>query len=1008
MVQAFVFGTQVLFQSPTDLTTELSTINGANTLRFALGSTQTSDVDTVSVDDDGITVTDAGNIIAGFSVANLGLGAGTYVVFPDAAVLPVDGGAGEVNALAQNEPALATVDANGVATFKVDTNVTNQSAVKGAVSLVVFKAPVAVRGADNSYVISSGVTDAGTNVDFAVTATDAVKRDVTVQAFVDDFDNNAINAGAEWTSKAVTASFVTRSDVTWTTSLTAPVIGDATLAATMTSSPMINGAENDDDSNFKIAFTRQGSDTVALSADATQSAVTGTWSASVTMALGGNDITSLNTTTGADTAGQNWGQLVAATAPNTTEISIAATGVVTVKTGAAHNLRSGDKITMTVNAADSAVDVAAEAAARTITVTGSDTFTYTVTETGTITAASKTAGLNAGTEFAIVTNGAGVEMVQRVFAGDYSAQAAIEDADGGDFFITGNKSSRGTAAQVAADTVITTAGSATVQGARVNNNTDTTTDAKVKAGALTAEVIATVVDADGVAVGAGRPVTYTQTASVATILVNGSDEPEALYTDANGQVKFTVTDTVGANGTTLTLAVTPEGVSGAQTNFTLAWETQAYTVYDLKTSQASLATDDRYVATGSSYTVGVLVADQWYQAAPADTYRLKVTGSGVTEGFPALTAGRADVVIADKGIGTSFQTNLVVQKLTAGTWADSTTVTLTTKTIAAASALVTLGADGSSLYGSTTADLADLVAAKALVERDTRVAFVAQPVYTNDVKITGKVTAKATGVSLNDAVVTVTGPSNILFSNGAVDARGSITLVADNNGEFVVTLYSTTAQTDTVITVTAAGASSTTKVSFTGIGVGEGTKLDVTAPANVRPASTFQVKAKLSDTFGNGVEAAAGRVKVTYTGPGIVFGTLPDKTDKNGELMFSVLLGSNDTGNVVVTVSYDQNGDADYVDAKDLNTTKTITVGTGAAAGTGKVNVGSFNGKLVVYASGLNGKRISWKVGGNWGSAVASSNYAIFNRPTPRAGVTVSVDIYVDGVKTLTKSVVTR
>jgi hypothetical protein len=204
------------------------------------------------------------------------------------------------------------------------------------------------------------------------------------------------------------------------------------------------------------------------------------------------------------------------------------------------------------------------------------------------------------------------------------------------------------------------------------------------------------------------------------------------------------------------------------------------------------------------------------------------------------------------------------------------------------------------------------------------------------------------------------------------------------------------------------GVSSTTKVTFTGIGAGEGTKLDVTTPANVKPASTFQVKAKLSDAYGNGVEAAAGRIKVTYTGPGIVFGTLPDKTDKNGELMFSVLLGSNDTGNVVVTVSYDQNGDADYVDAKDLNTTKTITVGTGAAAGTGKVNVGSFNGKLVVYASGLNGKRISWKVGGNWGSAVASSNYAIFNRPTPRAGVTVSVDIFVDGVKTLTKSVVTR
>jgi hypothetical protein len=107
-------------------------------------------------------------------------------------------------------------------------------------------------------------------------------------------------------------------------------------------------------------------------------------------------------------------------------------------------------------------------------------------------------------------------------------------------------------------------------------------------------------------------------------------------------------------------------------------------------------------------------------------------------------------------------------------------------------------------------------------------------------------------------------------------------------------------------------------------------------------------------------------------------------------------------------VSYDQNGDGDYVDAKDLNTTKTIVISASGTVSTGKVNVGSFNGKLVVYAAGLNGARISWKVGGVWGVGTATSNYAIFNRPTPRAGVTVSVDIYVNGVKTLTKSVLTR
>ena len=102
-------------------------------------------------------------------------------------------------------------------------------------------------------------------------------------------------------------------------------------------------------------------------------------------------------------------------------------------------------------------------------------------------------------------------------------------------------------------------------------------------------------------------------------------------------------------------------------------------------------------------------------------------------------------------------------------------------------------------------------------------------------------------------------------------------------------------------------------------------------------------------------------------------------------------------------------------DVPTAQTTLTASLelrGIGSAAPTpspmGTVNVGSFNGKLVVYASGLNGARISWKVGGVWGVGTATSNYSIFNRPTPRAGVTVSVDVYVNGVKTLTKSVVTR
>lgn len=39
-----------------------------------------------------------------------------------------------------------------------------------------------------------------------------------------------------------------------------------------------------------------------------------------------------------------------------------------------------------------------------------------------------------------------------------------------------------------------------------------------------------------------------------------------------------------------------------------------------------------------------------------------------------------------------------------------------------------------------------------------------------------------------------------------------------------------------------------------------------------------------------------------------------------------------------------------------------------------ELSVGFLNGRLVDYTSSLYGARISWKVVGNWGSAVATSN----------------------------------
>ena len=82
---------------------------------------------------------------------------------------------------------------------------------------------------------------------------------------------------------------------------------------------------------------------------------------------------------------------------------------------------------------------------------------------------------------------------------------------------------------------------------------------------------------------------------------------------------------------------------------------------------------------------------------------------------------------------------------------------------------------------------------------------------------------------------------------------------------------------------------------------------------------------------------------------------------------------------------------------------------TASEADGARVNVGSFNGKLVVYALGLDQSRITWKVGGIWGQDFAKGNTLNrFDRLTPRRGATVTVDIFVDGKRQLTKTVLTR
>ena len=73
-----------------------------------------------------------------------------------------------------------------------------------------------------------------------------------------------------------------------------------------------------------------------------------------------------------------------------------------------------------------------------------------------------------------------------------------------------------------------------------------------------------------------------------------------------------------------------------------------------------------------------------------------------------------------------------------------------------------------------------------------------------------------------------------------------------------------------------------------------------------------------------------------------------------------------------------------------------------------KLNAGSFNGYVAVYAKGHNGKTLSWKIAGKWFKTTITSDYQVFQRRTAAVGLDVNVHLYINSEKQTTKTVRTR
>jgi hypothetical protein len=539
-------------------------------------------------------------------------------------------------------------------------------------------------------------------------------------------------------------------------------------------------------------------------------------------------------------------------------------------------------------------------------------------------------------------------------------------------------------------------------------------------GTTTASAVVIVTDEDGDPVGAGVDITLSATkSSPGTVKVNGTTvgtSATAFYakTDASGRVTLSIENSSAVAAETVAITASSQGATASKT---FTYEDKNYTLHDLADATAANTARARVVASGASYTFNLLAQDQFKQAAGADV-RLLVTTEDRTVSqniVPLTAAGTATVVVADGGLGAGTFTDVKVgfQKLTNGVWATQTgddafqdwnndaaeddDLAKVVINYDSTAALLTLNANGANFPGSGTADNAALVAVAALKAIDLRNTAGIAGVYTS--AQTGTVSGQVTntfGVAKPGSSVTVSG-AGLLFNAGDIWALNSVTLLANATGQFSVTAFASTGGAK-VVTATVGSVSKTFTITFTGV-AGDAT-LTVTSPAAVKPASTFQVKAKIADTLGNGVNTAAGFVKVTYSGPGIVFGALPTETDANGELMFSVLLGSNDTGTVSVTVSYDQNADGDYLDAKDQSVTTTTEINaTGTASSAAKVNVGSFKGYVALYAKGYKGQKMTAIVAGKWIKVDSlASDFERVVRYTG-AGYSITTKIYIDGVQ---------
>ena len=501
----------------------------------------------------------------------------------------------------------------------------------------------------------------------------------------------------------------------------------------------------------------------------------------------------------------------------------------------------------------------------------------------------------------------------------------------------------------------------------------------IRKGTLSASATYSVVDEDGVAVGAGKAV---------RVIANSLDLPTGaklngtsitdgktfdFTTDSKGQVALTVTGTASIASDYVYLDITAEGVGSTFTEVDLDWDDAEYELYEVNNSETDYYCDsvdcdnERSIAEGGSATLDFAFVDQWAQGPLTGSYRFNVAVSdrSVSEKNYALpTTGRVSVTVADEDLGSAndYVTIAVTpqKQLANGTWSSAETeVTGENDTwylmpSSQTNGAVTLG--GTS--GSTSLANEDLVTGNQVITQ----ADVTRQHDPSHEDLYGTVTDKTDGTLRAGAKVTVSGPANVLFAEGERSAFGSLTMYADNRGDFYFSMSSNVAQTDTVITVTSQGGSDTYELTVDPADETAGSALVTAGPTSVYGGRTLSMTVTLKDKYGNvvnGGDSGSSGISMSYDGPGFVIEDPSNVSElgSDGKFTVRILLGHEDTGVATFSVDYDPSG-TDFTSDDVLSASSATWVGPIANA-----TAGAKSGRIVVETYAAKGKTVKVYVG---------------------------------------------